>query len=90
MKFGSSRDLVEEGPLEEVRLQVQDGEESIVCRVSRDALEALVSRVVAEPGDLLRIAYHYFELLTDKWARRIQLGVCELDGSILLRRSDVV
>lgn len=89
MKFGSSHDLIEDGPLEEVRLQVQDGDERIVCRVSRDALEALVSRVVSEPGDLLGIAYNYFELLTDKWAGRIQGGVCELDGSVLLRRSDV-
>ncbi len=89
MKFGSSRDLFEAGSLEEVRLEVQDGGETIVCRISREALEALVSRVVSKPGELLDIAYHYYELLTDKWARRIELGICELDGTVLLRRGDV-
>ncbi|MEX1080753.1 MAG: hypothetical protein WD382_09530 [Halofilum sp. (in: g-proteobacteria)] len=89
MKFGSTRDLVEAGELAEVRLKVQDGGETIVCRISREALEALVSRVVSEPGDLRDIAYHYYEFLTDRWARRIQLGICELDGTVLLRRSDV-
>lgn len=90
MKFGSSRDLVEEGPMEAVRLQVQDGSESIVCRISREALEALMSRVVSEPGDLLGAAHDYFELLTDKWAHRIHLGACERDGTVLLRKADVV
>lgn len=90
MKFGSSRDLVEEGPMESIRLETQDGEEVITCRVSREALEALVSRIVLEPGDLLAIAHDYYELLTDKWARRIQLGVCDLDGTICLRRGDVI
>lgn len=89
MKFGSSRDLEEEGPLEAVRLNVDDGGETIVCRVSREALEALASRLALEPGDLVRIAHAYYELLTDKWAHRIELGVCELDGSVLLRRGDV-
>lgn len=90
MKFGSSGDLVEEGPMEAIRLEAQDGDQMIMCRVSRGALEALVSRVVLEPGDLLAIAHHYYELLTDKWARRIQLGVCDLDGTVFLRHGDVI
>lgn len=89
MKFGSSRNLVLDEVHDEVRLQVQDNDEVIACRVSREALEALVSREGTSRGELLHIAYHYFELLTEKWEYRVQLGVCELDGSILLRRSDV-
>lgn len=72
-----------------VRLEVRDGDETIVCRVSREALEALIGREAARPGDLLKFAYDYYELLTDKWALRIELGVCDLDGSVFLRRSDV-
>lgn len=75
--------------MEAVSFPVEDGDEVIQCRVSREALEALVSRVVLKPGDLLEIAYNYFELLTDKWAHRIELGICELDGTVLLRRADV-
>lgn len=90
MKFGSSRDLIIDSTRGEVCLAVWDGGESIRCRVSRDALEALVSREGSQPADLLRIAHNYFDLLTEKWAQRIQLGLCELDGSVLLRRSDVV
>lgn len=90
MKFGSSRDLIEERPVAAVRLEVRDGDDLIVCRVSREALEALVSRDGSEPGELLSIAHNYFELLTDKWMDRIQLGRSELDGSILLRRQDVI
>lgn len=90
MKFGSSRDLLVDPTLEEIRLKAQDRSETTVCRVSRHALEALVSREGSRPDDLLRIAYDYFELLTEKWAERIQLGLCEIDGSVLLRRRDVL
>lgn len=90
MKFDSSRDLMFDEMRDEVRLQVWDGNELIVCRVSREALEALVSREETSSDELLRIAYHYFEFLTEKWEYRVQLGVCEPDGSILLRRSDVI
>lgn len=90
MKFGSSRDLMFDEALDEIRLQIRDGNELIACRVSREALEALVSREQTSPGELLRIAHYYFEFLTEKWEYRVQLGVCEPDGSILLRRSDVM
>lgn len=90
MKFGSSRDLVIDSARDEVCLAVWDGGESIHCRVSRDALEGLVSREGSQPADLLRIAHNYFDLLTEEWAQRIELGLGELDGSILLRRDDLV
>lgn len=90
MQFGSSRDLLVDPTHEEIRLKALDRSETTLCRVSRQALEALVSREGSRPDDLLRIAYHYFELLTEKWAERIQLGLCELDGSVLLRRRDLV
>lgn len=47
-----------------VRLEVLDGDETIVCRVSAAALEALVGRETAQPGDLVRFAHDYFGLLT--------------------------
>lgn len=90
MKFGSSRDLVLDEAHDEIRLQVQDHDEVIACRVSREALEALVSREEMSTGELLHVAHHYFEFLTEKWEYRVQLGVFELDGSVLLRRSDVM
>lgn len=90
MKFGSSRDLIIDNTRGEICLDVSDGGEAIRCRVSGDALEALVSREGSQPEDLIRIAHNYFDLLTEKWAQRIQLGLCELDGTILLRRTDVV
>ncbi len=90
MKFGSSRDLMFDEALDEIRLQIRDGNELIACRVSREALEALVSREQTSRGELLRIAHYYFEFLTEKWEYRVQLGVCDPDGSILLRRSDVM
>jgi hypothetical protein len=90
MKFGSSRDLVIDSMHEEVCLGVSEAGESIRCRVTADALEALVSREGSRPEELLRIAHNYFDLLTEEWEQRIQLGLCELDGSVLLRRADVV
>lgn len=90
MRFDSSRDLVFDETFDEVRLQVRDGDDVIACRVSREALEALVSREETSSDELLRIAYHYFEFLIEKWEYRVQLGVCEPDGSILLRHSDVM
>lgn len=90
MEFGIWYELGVDRALGEVRLKVEKGEEEIVCRVSRDALEALVSRDGLGVRGLLSVAANYFELLADKWAQCIQCGRCEIDGSILLRREDMV
>lgn len=90
MKFGSSRELVVDGQNKEVQLRAVNGSEIVTCRVSRVALETLVSRERVGVAGLRQIAYHYFELLTEKWAHRIDLGIGEIDGSVLLRRSDML
>ncbi len=90
MKFGSSRQLVMDEQIKEVQLRVVSGSDIITCRVSRTALETLVSRESVGSAGLLQIAHHYFELLTEQWSRRIELGIVELDGSVLLRQLDVL
>lgn len=89
MAFGTPTDMVEEGETDTVRLNVLDGNETVVCRVSREALEDLTGSRELERGELLDIAQEHFDLLTDKWMERIGLGLREEDGSVLLRSRDL-
>lgn len=89
MEFGKPSDLAEEGPTESVRLEVVDGNEVVVCRASREALEDLSGANAADAGDLLDIAGYHFSLLTDRWLQRIRFGPRENDGSVLLRSGDL-
>ncbi len=75
MKFGSSHELSVDERNKEVHLRAVSGSTIVTCRVSRAALEALVSRQSVASAGLLQIAYHYFELLTEQWSRRIELGI---------------
>jgi len=89
VKLGNRYSLVNE--VDNVRLDVIDGEELIQCRVSQEALAEMARQYQLETnGNALNIAQECFDCLTWLWMKKIRLGTREEDGSILLRSRDII
>lgn len=83
IEFGNPQDMVCES--EAVRLMAHVEGKSILCRVSREALEDLDGVASYSPEELLTAAQQHFDKLTDAWGQKIAAGRFEPDGGVLLR-----
>ena len=87
IEFYSAQNMYWDSTHEETRLKVLKDGNSILCRISREAIEDHYDSPQSAEA-CLDAAKQYFEEITDEFGRLIAAGRFEEDGSVLLRSRD--
>ncbi len=87
IEFYSAENMGWDSTHEETRLKVLKDGNSILCRISREAIEDHYDSPQSAEA-CLDAAKQHFEEITDGFGRLIAAGRFEEDSSVLLRSSD--